>query len=270
MLRNTKEWSGRLIALGLAASLAACGGGGSSGTTAATTNASGGPLTVTAEVIATPAATGSTPADASTAGTLPTLAFVSALTSSTQNVAITGSGTTSVMTFTSPAFTLTGATGNSPVWGGAAQGGMTKANGNVVVECNSGYQATSSGSATTDLAFQTGANIFLSANMVPVTNAAELQGLTFNFFDCSGANGTTEVYNANGTTTHTDNSANTTLTAAQAAQFVSTSGITLGGGSNFKVRIYKTTVSGQTRYFSTWLINQVSPNGTYVRLGYQV
>ena len=203
LMKITFNLKGYALASIAAAVLTACGGGGGSSAPAATVTA----VSVPATTVALPTPTVSTPADASTAGTLETLAFVSVLTNSQENVAITGSGTTSVMTFSSPAFTVTGATSSSTTFN--TGGGLVKANGNVVLFCANGKQ-TPSGNDTTDLSFQVAGKVFISANLVAVSDASVLAGLTIKTEDCAGVTVNT-TYNTNGTSTRVDSSGTTAL-----------------------------------------------------------
>ena len=249
----------------MAAVLTACGGGGGDAATVAVAPAAA-PTTIAAVAIATPTATpGVTPADAGIAGNLPTLAFTNVGGTSTQNVSISGAGATSVMTFTSPAFTLTGATSNSPAW--STNGGMTKANGNVLVYCSAGQTAFSTNSSTL-VPYQQGANVFISANLTAVSDVVVLLGNTYTEFDCAGST-VTSKFNADGTVTRTNSDGTVnTLTAAQVAQFFSASGFTGGGGSNYKSRAYKYTIAAGTRYFISTIVTQVNPTANFVTLGY--
>lgn len=266
-MKKTFNLKGYALASIAVAVLAACGGGGGSSTPAAAGAAGVLPVAFVAPPAATP---GVTPADASVAGTLPTLAFVSAQTSSTVNATITGSGTTSDMTF--PSFTVTGASGNGPSW--SPGGGMAKAGGNVLLYCANG-KTTPSGSNQTDLSFQMGGKAFISANMVAVTDTSVLAGITLKTEDCAG-NTVTTTYNADGTALRVQTGfSDFTMTAAQASAFASDDGWTGSNGGNYKSRFYKYT-SGATavtaatvRYFVVTLINQKGPDGLYLNVGYQ-
>lgn len=249
-------------ALLLITTLAACGGGGGG---AESTSSSSAPESIPAVTESTPSAPVGTPADATTAGTLPTLAFVNAGTSSTQNVVITGTAPTTVMTFSSPAFTVTGAGSGTPTW--SSQGGMEKANGNVIVYCSAGQTAISTAD-TAKVPYQEGARIFISANLTAVSDAVVMRGLKFEEFDCAGST-TTMQSNSDGTTTRVDPSGTSTLTATQVAQFFSASGFTGPGGGNYKTRAYKYTVGANTRYFTVTKVAQVNPTANYVILGVQ-
>lgn len=242
--------------------LSACGGGGSdSGTSAATSNSTA----IPAVVEATPSAPAGTPADATTAGTLPTLAFVNAGTSSTQNVVISGTAPSTVMTFSSPSFTVTGAGSGTPTW--SSQGGMEKASGNVIVYCSAG-QTPITTADTAKVPFQEGARIFISANLTAVSDASVIRGLTFTDFDCAGSTTTMQI-NSDGTATRTDPTGTSNLSATQLAQFVSASGFTGPGGGNYKTRVYKYTVGSNSRYFTVTKVAQVNPTANYVILGVQ-
>jgi len=252
----------KLAILSLSTILAACGGGGGGSTPAATPAASN---NVTITTVATPTATTSTPVDASVAGTLPTLAYASNGTTSQQDAVITGAGATSVMTFSSPSFTLTGASGSNPTW--SSNGGMVRAGGNVLAYCSAGMRTTATGGAV-DKPFQEGTRVFLTANLVAVSNLAELYGFTFAQFDCAG-NSVNMTSNSDGTFTRVDSTATTPLNATTVTQLFSTTGFTFGGGSNFKYRAYKYTAAGATRYFLTTIVAQVNPTANFVTLSYQ-
>lgn len=255
MMTSNVTTAARLSAIVLAASLAACGGGGTDSTASPAPDL-------------TPATPG-TPANAGTAGTLPTLQFVNTGASSTQNVVITGSGMSSVMTFNSPAFTLTGATSSNPTW--SSNGGFVRADGNVVVYCAAGrLNSPTPNSNTADVPYLEGGKIYLSTNVAPVTDLTEFKkvGVKTTQFDCAG-NISTNTYNADGTVTLADNTGATTLTAAQAAQFNSDAGFTAPGGSNYKSRAYKIQQFGVARYFVVTTVNQVNPTAKYVTLSYQ-
>jgi hypothetical protein len=249
-----------LAATGFAASalltslaLTACGGGGDSGSTPPASPPAA------ATPTAPPAPTITTPATAATAGTLQMLGFNGAATT-TQGVSITGSGNTSVMTFVSPSFTLTGAVTSSPVW--SANGGRVRASGNVVSYCSAGSKA-AYGSG--DTPYQQGQYVYFSANLTAVTDITELRGHTFYEFSCAatGTNYSTAI-NSDGSLTRIDQAGTATLTAAQAAQFFSAAGFIGTDGNNYKVRAYKVIDSGATRYF---LVNPTAqPTANFVTL----
>ena len=249
----------------MVAVLTACGGGGGDTAPVAVTPVP--PTTIAAVEITPPAATiGTTPVTATTAGILPTLAFSSTGTTTNQDVSISGTGTTSVMTFTSPAFTLTGATSSSPVW--SANGGMTKADGNVVLYCSAGQTAYNANSSASMVPYQQGVRLFISANLTAVSDVIGLMGNTYTNFDCAG-NSETSRFNADGTMTRTNPDGSVvTLTSAQVAQFFSVSGFTGGGGSNYKFRAYKYTTPAGTRYFISEIVTQVNPTANFVTLAY--
>lgn len=248
----------------LITSLAACGGGGSSSGNDST-NTSTVTATVPAVTEATPAATASTPTGGDVIGTLPTLAFTNAGTSTVQNVVITGTSPNNVMTFSSPAFTVTGAGTNSPTF--SAQSGREKANGNVIVYCSAG-ETPQSTSDTGKVPFQQGTRIFISANLTAVSDAAVMRGLSFTDFDCAGST-TTMQANTDGTYTRVDPAGTRTLTAAEIAQFFSADGFTGPGGGNYKTRAYKYTIGQNSRYFTVTKVQQVNPTANYVILGLQ-
>lgn len=260
-MNNQKMSPLHYAAVLLVTTLAACGGGGSSETAPSNTTAT----TIPAVTEAPPAAPAGTPADATTAGTLPTLAFVNAGTSSTQNVVISGTAPSTVMTFSSPSFTVTGAGSGTPTW--SSQGGMEKASGNVIVYCSAG-QTPITTADTAKVPFQEGARIFISANLTAVSDASVLRGLTFTDFDCAGST-TTMQFNSDGTATRTDPTGTSSLSATQLAQFVSASGFTGPGGGNYKTRVYKYTVGSNSRYFTVTKVAQVNPTANYVILGVQ-
>ncbi len=107
--------------------------------------------------------------------------------------------------------------------------------------------------------------MYLSANLTAVTDITELHGHTFYEFSCAatGTNYSTKI-NSDGSLTRVDQAGSVTLTAAQAAQFFSAVGFTDTDGSNYKVRAYKVTDSGTTRYF---LVNPTAqPNSKFVTL----
>lgn len=252
------------ISLCAAAVLVACGGGdggGGGGSTAA-------PASVPAVTIALPAAPVGTPADATTNGTLPMLAFDTTLTGSMVNAVISGAGAPpSVMTFTAPAFTLTGADTATPVWG--TNGGVVKAGGNVVMYCDVGLPAAfDTAVSTNNTPFEQGGHLFISANLETVSDASVLRGLTIKTETCAKEVITT-TYNADGTSTRVDPSGTTALNATQTAAFFSAAGFTGGGGSNHKVRVYKRVSGGTTRYFTVTLVDQVGPASKFVGVGYQ-
>jgi hypothetical protein len=222
-----------LSSVALAAVLVACGGGGSSDSPAAT---------VVVAPVATPAITAGTPADAGSAGTLPMLVFANDGTTSTQNVSVTNPGTSSVMTFTSPSFTLTGATGSSPVWS-LNGGGQVKAGGNALVACTAG-QLTTPGTETVNKPFQNGARVFISGNLVALSDLTLLKGLSFTKFDCAG-NAQVVTFNQDGSVTFPSG----TGSASQVLANASANGFTDTDGSNSKLRAYKYTVGTQVRYF---------------------
>jgi len=169
------------------------------------------------------------------------------------------------MTFPTPAFTLTGATTNSPVWN--PNGGMVKANGNVLVYCSAGQVPFSTNSSTL-VTSQQGANVFVSANLTAVSDAIVLLGNTYTDFDCAGSS-TTNRFNADGTVTRTNSDASVnTLTTAQVAQFFSATGFVATNGSSYKWRAYKYTISAGTRYFLTTIVHQTAPLADFVTLGY--
>lgn len=262
-MKKTLHIASLSLSLCAAAALVACGGGDDSVPAAAAAAA----VSVPAVTIALPAAPGGTPVTAADPGVLPTLGFVSALTNSQVDATITGSGATSVMTFLAPSFAVTGADSATPTW--SANGGMVRAGGNVLLYCAAGKQAVVDPISANNVPFQQGGNVFISANLVPVSDASVLAGLTMKMEDCAGDTSQT-TYKADGSSTRVDAVATTQLSVAQTAAFFSAGGFTGGGGSNYKVRVYKYTSGGTARYFLVSLVNQVSPNATFVTVGYQV
>ena len=230
----------------VAALTTGCGGGGSDAAPAAA-------ATSTAPVaIALPTPTASTPATAATAGTLPFAAFISNDASTlgvptTQNVAITGAGASSVMTFTSPAFTLTGAAGGTATF--SANGGQVKADGNVVSYCSAGKQTTFGATEGINKPFQNGHRVFLSANLTPVTNLAEINGKRFSLFNCTGTDGKMTFNAAGDGAAYTSASDNQTIPAAVVAQWFSDAGVVETNGSGSKMRLYKHTAAGVSKYY---------------------
>lgn len=240
--------------------LTACGGGSSSSTTAATAA----PATAAPATLATPALPAGAPTTAATAGTLPFLALTYTGAGSTQNVAITGSGASSVMTFTSPAFTLTGADSASPSF--SANGGQVKAGGNVISYCSAGIQTT----ATTveNKPFQNGHRIFISANLTQVTSVAEVKGLSFSVFNCTGKVSTVVVNAAGDSLTFTSPTGSGVLTGADLSAMLSDAGRTKDGSTD-KARFYKYTAAGVSKYFLvgiTGYTNPAEPNVSFLEL----
>ena len=230
----------------VAALTTGCGGGGSDAAPAAAATST------TPATIATPTPTASTPATAATAGTLQFAAFLGNDTATlgvptTQNVAITGAGVSSVMTFTSPAFTLTGAAGGTATF--SANGGQVKADGNVVSYCSAGKQTTFGETGGINKPFQNGHRVYLSANMTPVSNLAEINGLSFSQFNCTGTDGKLKVNAAGDGFVYTSSAGSETTTAATFAQYATDAGRQNADGSNAKLRIFKHTASGVSKYY---------------------
>jgi purine-nucleoside phosphorylase len=191
------------------------------------------------------------------------LAFDNKGVTSSQNVAISGSGTTSVMTFTTPAFTLTGATGSSPIFS-VGTSGAVKADGNVVAVCSTGSSATR---GSDNVSITNGQRVFLSANFTAVSDRNELAGKSFLEFNCSETAKTTPfTVNSDLSLTQSDG---TKLTAAQAAFFSSDSGFTGPNGGNYKSRAYKRVSGGVTRYALVNIATDVNPAAQYVTVAFQ-
>ena len=247
----------------VAALTTGCGGGGSDATPAAAATSP------TPATLATPTPTASTPATAATAGTLPFLAITYTGASSTQNVVITGSGTSSVMTFTNPAFTLTGADSATSTF--SANGGQVKAGGNVVSYCSAGIQPTFSSVGGANKPFQNGHRVFLSANLTQVTDVTLplLKGLSFSFFNCTGAAVKMTVNAAGDGGTITSPSGTEALVPANLAAGLSDAGLKDADGSETKVRGYKYTASGVSKDFLLFIekyTNSAEPNVGYLNL----
>jgi hypothetical protein len=243
----------------VAALTTGCGGGGSDAAPAAAATSP------TPSTLATPTPTASTPATAAIAGILPFLAIAETGASSTQNVAITGSGTTSVMTFTSPAFTLTGADGGSATF--SANGGQVKARGNVVSYCAAGKQAVAGTSDANGVAAN-GHRLFISANLTQVFTPTDLKGLTFSNFNCTGQVDTFAFSATGDTVAHTNPTGSTEseLTAGWTAS-LSDAGETRPNGNIRKTRIYKYTAAGVSKYFLVFIVKLA---GVSSPLAYQV
>jgi len=230
-----------------------------SGTTTATVTSVAVSCTNSAFTIAPPTAPTGAPADAGTAGTLPflTLTFNTTNASSNQNVTITGTGTTSVMTFSNPAYTLTGATGNTPIW--SANTGKVYAAGNVVSYCSAGNQITSSSADSVNMPFMNGHVINISANLVAVSDFTEMKNVSLTKFDCAGSLGTLTFNSTGDSLTNTDRNGTATLSSSDVAQLTSINGTTYSDGSNNKVRGYKYVTNGVTKYF---LVTYAQYSGT--------
>ncbi len=182
------------------------------------------------------------PADAGTAGTLPFLQYIFTTDGHTtaQNVTITGAGSASTMSFANPQFTLAAALSSSPVWN--IHDGLVNADGNIVSYCSAGSQPTAN--PATDGPLQAGHNLFISVNLVDVTKSAVIKNVTLHKFDCAGSSGTL-TFDAAGSVTN----GTTAVPSADFIALTSAAGKTESDGSNNKVRIYKYTSNGNTKYF---------------------
>lgn len=206
--------------------LAGCGGGGTSTTD-----------------VTTP----TTPAAVTRAYT----SFDSIAATSTVNATVSGSGATEALTFSAPAFTLTGATTSNPVF--SANGGIVRADGNAIGYCSAGTAA-----SVGDTPRRVGLRIFMTSPTL-VTDITEIRGKSFPMFDCT-EDRTTFVFNANGTGTLTrPNVSPVVFPADVLSRALSASGFT-DGAANTRFIPYKITTSGVTKYFV--IVASIEANGS--------
>lgn len=219
--------------MALVSVLSACGGGGDD----PAAPASGAPPVVSAGVpaatIATPPSSTTDPDGFTNPGTLEYLAFAPGGTTSVDPASITYGSPNGTLAFGSATAT-TGDDWNNVAWSGAGiTGGRLAFNGNAAIAC--------AGNMYGD------AEVFISANMTPVTNTAALLGATFDGFDCETT--FTLTYNTDGTLTATyPGEPVEVIGASQTAALFTTDGLTDPDGSNFKARVYSITIGGVTRH----------------------
>lgn len=217
----------------IASLLSACGGGGDDPVAPAPSAPPVVSAGVAAATIATPPSLTTDPDGFTNAGTLQYLAFAPGGGTSFDPASITYGSPNGTLAFGSATAT-TGDDWNNVVWSGAGiTGGRLAYNGNAAIAC--------SGNLYGD------AEVFISANMTPVTNTAALLGATFDGFDCETA--FTITFNTDGTLTATyPGSPAEIIGASQTAALFTADGLTDPDGSNFKARVYSINIGGATRH----------------------
>lgn len=213
--------------------LSACGGGGDDPVAPATSAPPAVSAGVAAATIATPPSSPTDPEGFTNPGTLQYLAFAPGGTTSVDPASITYGSPNGTLAF-GTATATTADDWNTVAWSGAGiTGGRLAFNGNAAIAC--------SGNLYGD------AEVFISANMTPVTNTAALLGATFDGFDCETT--FTLTYNTDGTLTATyPGSPVEVIGASQTAALFTTDGLTDPDGSNFKARVYSINIGGATRH----------------------
>ena len=219
--------------MALASVLSACGGGGDDSAAPATAPQPVVSAGVAASTIATPPSLMTDPEGFTNPGTLQYLAFAAHGTTSVDPALITYSSPNGTLAFGSATAT-TNDDWSTVAWSGTGiTGGRLAFNGNAAIAC--------SGNQLGD------AEVFISANMTPVTNTTALLGATFDGFDCESA--FTLTYNTDGTiTANYPGSQVEVVGANETAALFTADGLTDPDGSNFKARVYSITIGGATRH----------------------